>query len=851
MASEREDCIDGIARKTGRGRKEVESDLEELLDRADRERAGGKSAREALSDAGEEMLNQMGEHAAVYKRAEQLDALNRAARHRWYKERLKEGHSAALVMEAKMVGVNTPFDRSRNSAEATHGVLTEKYAGGFALDLERAQLDRLFASRSIEKEWTEELAQLNDPRRGKPGITGNKQAMEIAALIHKWRKVSVGEINDAGGWVKSYSGYITRTEHGPDLIRTGGRSAQGQRLSADDARAKWIASVLKNVDMKRTFGSADIGKILPKMWSALARGDHFEIKPLEDEPVYTNIARQASASRELHFKSAEAWRAYVAEFGPRNPTAAVVHAFDVAARRVALLQHFGTKPRLEFENDLAMMKKELESDPAGYDQFTRQEPYLRNLYNQLDHSANKPANELWSRTVAGVMAMQRWSKLSRVMFTHLASLPTKAVAGRYVGLSFAERYRTMLSGLFLGGPGTDKRAAADLALAGVHARLGHMMVRYDVADQAPGVAARIDQTFFKLTGVTAAVDNQRADFETIVANHYGNQRGTGIKDLGQAERRALSLYGIGDAEWKALHTVDWSNIGGRQYLMPVDASKISDDAIRTMLNARGTTSQRAVGATAEMVRKAREDLRDSIHAMLYDQGRYAIFEPSARTRAVMFQGTATTSPNLYKAMQLLWQFKIWPAEMITRTWGRMIYGGDGNLEKLGSVLELTVASAVFGVLAEMLREVVQGQDPRARIAAQPASYLLRGLLRSGAGTIAGDYLFGEFDRHGHSILGSIAGPTYGQAENIINLRNEFLEGLTKGKWAPLAAGAAHEVRQNLPFVDMWWTFKAFDYMVTYRFLDWLNPGYLRRFEQKQQKERGIQYLLRPSAVVNG
>jgi hypothetical protein len=122
-------------------------------------------------------------------------------------------------------------------------------------------------------------------------------------------------------------------------------------------------------------------------------------------------------------------------------------------------------------------------------------------------------------------------------------------------------------------------------------------------------------------------------------------------------------------------------------------------------------------------------------------------------------------------------------------------------------------------------------------------------LRSGAATIAGDYLFGEFDRHGHSTLGSLAGPTYGQAENIMSLRNEFMDGLTKGKWAQFGAGALHEARGNLPFVDMWWTFKAFDYLVTYRLLDWLNPGYLRRYEQKQKRERGIDYWMRPSAAA--
>jgi hypothetical protein len=54
-------------------------------------------------------------------------------------------------------------------------------------------------------------------------------------------------------------------------------------------------------------------------------------------------------------------------------------------------------------------------------------------------------------------------------------------------------------------------------------------------------------------------------------------------------------------------------------------------------------------------------------------------------------------------------------------WGRLIYGGDGNMEKVANVVEMVAASAVFGVLAEALREVVQGQDPRARMSAAPGA----------------------------------------------------------------------------------------------------------------------------------
>src|SRR5260370_4039119 len=330
MASEREDCIAGIAKKTGRSRKQVEDDLQELLDRADQARAAGKSPREALAKAGEDMLDEMGEMAAVYKRAAQIDALNRAQRRRWYDARIGEGHDPALVMEAKMVGVNTPFDRSRKSAEATHGILTEKYAGSFALDLERAGLDRLFGSRSIEDKWTDELAELNRAKGGRPGITKDPQALKIAEFIHKCQKVSMNEINDAGGWVRSYSGYVTRTGHDANLIRTGGRSQSRTMMESAAAQQQWIASIMRHADLPRTFGSGDLSEILPEMSGKLARGDHFEIKPLDEEfaeaPGFANVAATASAHREIHCKKAARWRAYITEFAPHHPTTQVVHA---------------------------------------------------------------------------------------------------------------------------------------------------------------------------------------------------------------------------------------------------------------------------------------------------------------------------------------------------------------------------------------------------------------------------------------------------------------------------------------------------------------------------------------------
>lgn len=854
MAGNRKDCIDEIleAVKHRLRRSDVERHFEAIDDAAQGYEAGGMDRREAIRRAAREAVERMGEAKAIAMRQDRINALKQVERDRFY----AKAPTPIEAMEAKLVGVNKPFAGSRKSIENRAGQLEEKWAGGMVQDLEREGLDKLFASRAIEKEWTRELFELNRGRDGAPGVTRNPQALKVAQLVRKWQRASIDQLNREGAWVKSYSGYITKTSHDPMRLRKAADQSLIGKGGTEADRAAWVDDVMRHGDMRKTFGSAPLEaqrEMLGKIWAALKDGEHF----LEEEPTgevrFANVAKQASAHREIHFKNADAWLAYNAKYGSADATQTVMEAFRKAARRTALMQEFGTRPREAFERDMAQLKT-LAQKAGRIDEWRTWEAPLRNRYNQLDGSANKPGNELVSRLAGGWMAIQRMAKLGRVPFTHIASLPTKALALRYLGVPFADRYRTMFSGMFRGLRGSDKREVAELLSAGADARIHYIMSRYDVSDKAPGVLSRMEARFFKMTGISALTENQRADAEVIMARHLGMRRGQDWGELDAHTQRLFTLYGLGEADWRALNKADWASFGGahgepeRTYLTPDVAHKLSDEQIKDLINDRVAATGRGLSfIRPEDIAKARDDLADSIHGLYYDQGRYAIFAPSARTRAVLMQGTQQNSPNLATALRLLYQFRVWPAEMIMRTWGRMIYGGDATAEKIAGITELVAGSILFGTAAEALRETVQGQDPTARMEARPLAYLTRGLVRSGAGTIAGDYLFGEFDRHGQSILASLAGPTFGQLEML----NQIKADVVAGKWSQASAELLHAARSNAPFVDLWWTFRAFDHLVTYRVLDMINPGYSKRYERTMKEKQGIEFWLHPSRTAGG
>lgn len=855
MANSFQRCIEKIftALRGKVSKAEITDAVNELMSRADN--AEG-SANDRLNEARDRLLADYTEAGLLAKRNHYLDSMKDLNRRRFY----MSAPDPVLGLEAKLVGVNTPFKGSRDSAELLYRSRAEKWMAGLVHDLERAGLDKLFASRTLERDWARELFEINKGVLGKPGISKNAQALAIAKTLHNWQKLSIADINMAGGSIKSYSGYVTRTSHNPDTIRLAhGQSGKGGTLADRD---QWIADTLPLLNVQRTFNTGNphvVKEVMGKVWTALKSGEHFDLSSAQDRPSI-NVASQLSAHRELHFKDAESWLTYNEKYGVSNPTATVVHAFDAAARRLALLEKFGSKPRDAFEEDLLFLKNQYKGT-EHYDKLKAAEQGLRNRYNQLDFSNNQPANKLFSQLASNWMALQAMAKLVRVPFTHIASLPTKAAALRYLGVPLANRYASIFSGLIRGAQGSERRAVAELLYTGAQSRIGHILSRHNVTgydgasaalvDGGKGLMSRSQSLFFKLTGISALTDNERADAEAVMSRHYGMQRGLSWNELGDKEQRGLTLYGIEAPEWNAINKAEWDKFGERTYLTPKAASRLSDEDVRTYLEeANATQGRPRLPVNDEMIAKARADLADTIHAFYYDQGRYAIFEPGARTRAMVFQGTAQSSPNLYLALRLLAQFKLWPAEMVTRTWGRMIYGGDSGMEKLGGVLELAVGSIIFGTLAEGLRELVQMQDPITRMEKHPAQYIMRGFLRSGAATIMGDYLLGEYDRHGYSALGSLAGPTFSQIEDVLDLIHGGGPD-NAHPWRTRAADALGLIKHNAPFLDMWWTFKAFDYLVFYRLQEAINPGYLKRMEKRMKDKQGIDFMLKPSAVAGG
>jgi hypothetical protein len=460
----------------------------------------------------------------------------------------------------------------------------------------------------------------------------------------------------------------------------------------------------------------------------------------------------------------------------------------------------------------------------------------------------KPVSKAMANVLGGWMAVQRMSKLGRVALTHFASLPTKMGEARYWNIAMGERLSSLFRGLTSGADGSDKRQVLDLTLLAFENRLGHIMSQYDVADAPHGFLAKWESTFFKLTGVSSVLDNQRGDAEAMFAAHVGSKRGQAWADIGRKEQRVLQGFGIGAAEWAALHKVDWTQIGDRTYLFPSDVRALKDDDMRAYLATKWQQSGRQ--PTLDEIARARDDLALSIATAYTDRAGFAIPMPDARTRAMIFQKNFEPGTPMNTAIRLIAQFKMWPATMITRAWGREIYGsiGDSRMDRIAGVVEMIVGAMIFGTASETIRREIQGQDGIAHLLEHPVSAILAGAQRSGMGTILGDFLLGEFDRHDFSGVASLAGPTFSQIDTILDLIHAGGE-TNRHPWRTREADTLKLVRDNAPFMNLWMTGTALNYLVWYRLQDWINPGYLDRMERRMRENQGTTFWLSPQKVA--
>lgn len=833
------DCIDEI--KAIAGDKLTAQDIEDIATDVQR-RANAKKARdkllgdrEALEAAAAEIRDEGDQAKVIERRNRALDIVRKKGREEFYSQAIASGATPAEAVQAMTVGSEKKMPGGRNSVDARGKALQQTFIGGLIGDLQRAGLLEIMSRRggpagteagAMDRSIAKALWSIDDSGKAKSDVS--PQAKSAAEIIHKWQEVSRLRSNQAGAWIRKLPGYIARQSHDQTAIRDAGQKA-------------WVDFIKPLLDPDKTFGFKDPDSFLHGAYLALSSGEHIRTQGGWDSGFKgsANVAKKMSAERVLNFKDADSWLAYNDRFGTRSVTEAVLSGLDHDARNIAIMETFGTNPRQNFDNDLTKLAHAWRDTPKIVDQLRNAS--LQNQFSEIDGTTRIANNTTMAQIGGAIRAGQSMSKLGAAAFSHLTNLPFAASELKWQGHNLGEAYTGMLAN-FIEGQATGDRIqlAADIGV-GLEAWTGGMAARFGSTDGAPGVMSGLMRQFFKLNGMHWLIGNSQIAAGRMMAARLAEEAGSGWADIHPNLREALGRYGFDEKRWDVVRQSGQRQADGRSYLTPDGVRQLPDEAFAPLAAGSKRAAQRM-----------RDDLETSLRTFFSDRIDHAIPTPGARERAILNQGLQRGT-WMGESLRFIAQFKQFPLTIVTKVAARemdQIKSGRGDVV---GIAHLIAGTTVMGMLAMQAKNLIKGRTTRDPFSDNWPNVWTAALQQGGGLGIYGDFLFGDFNRFGGSPEETLLGPTFGTVSDATKLATGLFHTKrdAEGNLAP-ESSPAEALRfgvNNAPFMNLFYTRIALDYLVLYQLQEMASPGYLRRMETNLRTQNNQDMIVPPSTLI--
>ncbi len=736
---------------------------------------------------------------------------------------INAGLDARGAFQALLVGTNADVKGGRLSVDTKFLDTKAKYLGKLNQDLEHEGLSSIIAQKAMEPQIENELWQLSLPQGGQPGITKSPEAQKIAKILHNTMEAIRIRQNQAGAAIDKVAGFTATQTHNISKMWKAGYD-------------EWSQTIMKHLDVERTFGDANKEAFLKGSYEAITTGIHLKAQGADEGKLFqfkgpANLAKKVSQNRVFHFKSAEDARAYREAFGNRDFIEGVLAGVEHGSRNIALMETFGTNPEAMFDKLLQDTKVKYRSNTDKIKSLVN-DRMIHNFYKEVDGTTMMVESPSLATAASTIRSLQSLSKLGSVVISSFADIPAKVSELHYQGYGILESYGLAFKdiGSHLNNSSERKQLYSSIGV-GFDGMLGHIASRFSSTDSLPGTMSKLQRQFFKLNGLTWWTDANKAGTGLAMSHHLALLKDNNFASLDKDTQRLFSHFDIKEKDWDLIRQSATKQLDDRHYITPDAIHGLPD----TMFGKNATAEKNA--------------LESKLRGYFVDRVNYATLEPGARERAIYNQGTKRGSvPG--ELLRMFAQFKQFPTAMITKLYGRGLFA-KGKAD-IPSMVHLAVMSTVFGYGSMVVKDLLKGREPRdpSKAATWGAAFTQGG----GAG-ILGDYLLGEFNRFGQDITTTAAGPAFSTLNDLTSIlsaarNNAILD--AEGRSSEQKDVKAHAINfmiNNAPFANLAYIRPALNYMFIYQLQEKLNPGYLRRMERRVEKENNQHFILPPTSVL--
>lgn len=648
------------------------------------------------------------------------------------------------------------------------------------------------------------------------GATGNQIAQKAAKVWLDQIENMRTRFNGAGGDVgKLDYGYLPQP-HDQALVRGKGDAA---------ARQKWVQDTLPLLDRGRyrmedgaLMTDQQLAGVLDSAWETLATGGINKLEPGKSGGSGAK-ANAGSESRVIHFKDADGYLAYMAQYGGGSMYDAMLGHIGGMTRDIALVERYGPNPNTQMALQFDLSAK---ADMRDVGDLPRSFGFKPQAYWDLvSGKTGMAVNGNLAQVAQNLRNVQVFGKLAGAVLSSMTDMATYFTTTGFNKLSYYEALKN------IGKVAGDSETRDFLTMHGIIAdSMISNLNRWSGDNIKNNWSGRLANSTMKLSLMNAWTDTMRRAFSLTMMGGLAKMSKTEWNALAASDRLHMTKKGITEADWQVIRKGQLTDYEGGQFLTP--------ESIRASGDARAN----------EVVAK--------VLGLITDESEYAVINPDLATKVAASGGAIQRGTARGELARSVMQFKSFPVAMISRHWRRMLDmkapdGGPAYANRLAYAGAMAVSLTALGGVAYQSKQIVQGKDP---VDMTTDKFWIRAAAQGGGLGIVGDFVLTDPTANPGDATSnaakSLLGPTFGSASDLVmKLGVENFYQAKAGKETHAGAEAFRLARSHLPYINLWYGKAAFDHMGLHALQENLSPGYLGKMQKRARKDWNQEYFWKP------
>lgn len=544
----------------------------------------------------------------------------------------------------------------------------------------------------------------------------------------------------------------------------------------------------------------------------------------------SKITSRHSESRVLHFKDADAWLEYQADFGGMPFVDLVEAHINGLSKDISLVENLGSNPK----NAMRILMDAADKKDRDQKLITSKEnATLNRAQTMFDEfmGANTPEREVLANLGLAYRSMNVASMLGGTTLSSFTDQAMIAKTASIHGIAYRKTFGELISQL---NPKNkeDRELAHSLGLA-TEEMLGSIARWSDdgltsvsgKSQKLARVSSAVASQVMRVSGLNALTAASKVGFTKMLMEKYGRlSRSKAWSELDELDRELMRKTGLSERIWEVMRLAEpVVDRKGNQLMSARSIYEIPDEKLLAFGDPQ----------------RVRDEVASSFQAHLLDEQGMAVVEAGLRERTFMSAGQkkGTVPGEIFKSML---QFKSFPAAFLMRHGSRAM-SQPTKMSKAGYGASIFAMTTLLGALVVQLKELANGNDPQTMWDSddpqKTVNFLTRSAVQGGGLSILGDILVAGTDTSGRSASDFMVGPFGSDAKAVLGLTVGNFTQYYEGKDTNATNEAFKLFKNKIPAQNLWYTKAATNRMIFDEMQDMIAPGYREKLLRKAEREQ--------------